>query len=662
MEEINFLRLALKGTPRRVAPFRVIPYFVLLKPSGGRDRMVELINIRGESSGLVPLDENSFTAPRDWRRWLARVGNFSWESGEGALEALQRDINFRLARREVTQLACYGCERPGTLWVLDDCAFADDGTIVIPDKNGIYRHNGRAYTFLRDKENHPIGDEGQSFRFKDLPRMRPSMGLVFDEKGQLQLQDGAKDDLDAVRDLLGSFLIHLKDSYDGYEGVMLIAGTVAFFAGPGLYRKCNAFPGIFISGEKGSGKTFTAKLLMALHGFTEIEAGLSFKTSSAVGTLIGSGQCANIPIWGDEYKETELKNPDTRGVIHSGFNRDTPSKWSKDGKTWAIRTAFLITGETTSGNAATMSRFVTAVASRGKWKGTEEEKLARFNWLQDNRRFLFAIGRVVLQHWGNFAARVSELLSEWERLPELAQCDPRARFTYGVSYAAFRALNEIIPIYDEKECRNFRDWMIEKTAASSHEVEERVTINQFWTMFVSALANKAFGNTPAELSKLMKLVKNHKATPPLGERQLKDGAANPRLAWSSYLLYFRPVPVLDLMRKYAHSQGLELPLDRVDLLAQMKDKPYFVPGPRQGHQQKFGKGCKVNLSCWCIDLDKFEELGRRIISDEEWVNSFHRDGNPENEGLPIEEWVDPRKGDLFILEDLLKEKERDGHA
>lgn len=177
-EENKYLKLALKGTPSRVAPFRVILRYVLVKPDGCRDRLVELINIRGESSGLVALDENSFTAPGDWRRWLARMGNFGWEKEEGPLQALQRDINFKLARREVAQLVCYGCERPGDLWVLDDCAFAKDGTIVLPDQQGIFWHAGRGYTFLRNSEKHPRGEEGQSFRMKCAPRMRPTWGLI----------------------------------------------------------------------------------------------------------------------------------------------------------------------------------------------------------------------------------------------------------------------------------------------------------------------------------------------------------------------------------------------------------------------------------------------------------------------------------------------------
>jgi len=165
-----FLKLALKGTPGLVAPFRVQPYYVLLKPDGGRDRLVRLINIRREISRVVALDENSFTAARDWRRWLARIGNYGWEKGDGPLQALQRDINFILARREVIQLVCYGCERPGALWFSDDCAYADNGTVLLPDGEGIFWHQGRGYTFLRDQENIPRGEEGQSFRLKSAPR------------------------------------------------------------------------------------------------------------------------------------------------------------------------------------------------------------------------------------------------------------------------------------------------------------------------------------------------------------------------------------------------------------------------------------------------------------------------------------------------------------
>jgi hypothetical protein len=657
-ESVLFLDLALKGTPHRVAPLRVVPCYVLVKPDGRRDRVVRLVNDRHEQSGLVALDEDSLTAPRDWRRWLATKGNYGWEGGERALQALQRDINFVLGRREVTQLICYGCERPGGLWFVDDCAYADDGALVLPDAQGIFRHQGRGYTFLRDQENLLVGDEGQSFRLKNVPRMQPGWGLVLTPAGKLELKEGVADDPAALQELLGDFVLHLNDSYGGYDGLLLIAATVAFFGGPEIYRLRAEFPGIWITGEKGSGKTYTARWTEAMHGFSELEAGLSFKTSSAVGAQIALGQCANIPVWGDEFKENELRDPNVRGVIHSGFNREIPSKYSENGRSRTIRTNFLLTGETSCANAATMSRYVSVVAARERRTGTPEEQRVRLEWLQEHRKFFFTIGRAVLRQRAKFTARMLEHLSAWERLPELSETDARGRFSHGVAYSAFLALNEIIPIYPAKACAQFQEWLIEKTTTANREVAERVKLNQFFKDLLSMLASGWFGKTPEELGRYFRIAENKKGQPQFSERQRRDAAADARCHLIVPWLAFQPGPVIALWNKYHRVQGLELPPSQADLRAELQVRPCFVEGPRQGHRMKFGPGAKTNSYCWVFNLAaEFEELGYRAVSDEVWENSFHREGNPENGRLPMDEWVDPRKGELFAFVDGLKKEQ-----
>ena len=119
----------------------------------------------------------------------------------------------------------------------------------------------------------------------------------------------------------------------------------------------------------------------------------------------------------------------------------------------------------------------------------------------------------------------------------------------------------------------------------------------------------------------------------------------------------RPGLVLAEMNKYMRNQGGVLPPSQGDLQAQLREHSYFVPGPRQGHQYKFGRGAKTNSYCWCIDLAVFEELGLREVSDEVWAASFYRDGVPENGVLPLDEWPDPRKGELFAIVDALKGEE-----
>ena len=656
-ERIFFIKLALKGTPSRVAPFWVQPYYVLIKPDGRRDRLVRLINNRNERTGVVALDQDSFTATRDWRRWLAGVGNFGWEKGESAFQALQRDINFLLARREVTQLVCYGCEDPGALWFLDDCAYAGDGTIIMPDGEGIFWHAGRGYTYLRDRDKTPQGEEAQSFRLKSPPRMSPSNGLVFDKSGKLQLQDGAMDDLQALRELLGSFIIYLNESYGGYDGLMLISAAVAYFGGPEIYHRRGEFPGIWITGEKGSGKTYTAKWLTAIHGFTELEAGLSFKTSSAVGAQIAMGQYANQPVWGDEFKENELRDGNVRGVVHGGFNREVPSKWASDGRVRTIRTNFLVTGESTCNNAATMSRFVSAVASRERRTGSEEEQMNRLTWLQDHRKFFFAIGRAVLQERATFAAKLVEHLAAWDRLPELAQTEPRGRFSSGVTFAAFLALNQIIPVYHPNDCADFKKWLIEKATVGTREISERVELNLFWKAVLAMLATGWFGKGPDDLGRYFKIVHNRRSVPKFSERQIKDTQEEPRRALVVPQIAIRTTLIFSKLNEYVRSQGGQLPPSQSDTQAQMRVHSYFVEPPPKGHQYKFGRGTTTNSYCWLIDLAVFPELGLREVSDQEWEASFYRDGNHENGFLPMEEWVDPRKGELFAIVEALQQKE-----
>lgn len=657
-EHIKFLKLALKGTPSRVASFRLVPCYVLIKPNGDRLRLVRIRSIRGELSGLIALDSKSFTAPRDFRHWLTQNGNLSWQGGERQLQALQQDIDFQLAYRNVIQLVCYGCERVDGLWFVDDCAFAPDGTQILPDEDGIFWHLGKGYKFLRNAEQVPLGEEEQAFRLKPAPAMQPDKGLMLDANGDFSLQSDVPDDPVAIQQLLGNLVLHLNASYGGHDGAMLVAATLASFAGPDLFADYHQFPGIWITGEKGSGKTFTAKWLMGLHGVTGIASGLSFKTSTAVGMQIAMGQYANIPIWGDEFKESELRDASIIGVIHGGFNREVATKWSVDGRVRTIRSNLLITGESACSNAATMSRFITAVAAREKRSGGGEEQRQRLQWLQQHQKYFFTIGRMILRNRQRFVASMKQHLQKWEESSEVAMVEPRARFTYGVSFASFMALQDLIPIYDAKRCAEFRIHLIRKTISAAEELATLTDVVRFFEILINAVKAGVFGRSASELSRSFKFAANPKSNPPLSKLQLEDAAEHPYLAWKSGILYFQPGVVIDLLRKWLYSQGLPFPLSQADLLRQLKSKGYWVtPTHKQGHQQRFGKNADKPSYCWAIDLDKFAELGLFLVSDEEWIASLHTDGDAARPRIAPKEWIDPRRGPLFAIVDALEEKE-----
>jgi hypothetical protein len=111
-DRYTFYDELLKGFPKDVSDFNMDCRFVLVKGAYGedRDRMVVLKN-HLQTSGVIALDPKSFTAPRDFKLWVAKAGPFNWSTGEQELEMLREDINNLSAHNEVFEpdlvwLAC----------------------------------------------------------------------------------------------------------------------------------------------------------------------------------------------------------------------------------------------------------------------------------------------------------------------------------------------------------------------------------------------------------------------------------------------------------------------------------------------------------------------------------------------------------------------------
>lgn len=655
-QQLAAIELLLKGSPQLIAPFRVIPYYVLKKPNGARERLVRIINNRYEDTGIVSLPSHDFTAPRDWRLWLADRGNLGWKGGERELQALQLDINHRLARREVLQQVFHGCERPGGLWFFDDVAL-DTGLEVLPDKEGIFWHRRQGFTFLRNQDGVPIGDENQQFRITTGAKMNPGLGLRREANGRFFLEKGA-DDAEALMGLAGELATALHKSFAEYDGFLLLAAFASYAVAPEIYRARGEFPGIWIAGEKGSGKTVAAKVCMAMWGFAELDQPMSFKSSTTVNAIITLGQLANIPDWGDEYKEGQIKEEAIKNIIHCGFNREIPGKWSPDGTTRKIRTNFIVTGESTCDNAATMDRYLTVNAARENWRGDVAQCDERFKWLLANRKHFFVIIRALLKRRAEFVQTVEQTLAEWEQIPELALAEPRGKFSHGVAYAALLALLKIIPFAPQEMVLNMKEWFIKRTLRSSREVRQQVNVNQFLSDMVSAVRANAFGNTPAELRKYFKVREYDPGTPVVTPHQQSAGLEKEMFRWKSYYFYMVPGSVVEVMKAWKRKSGSPLPLDLRDLSRQLSARAFWVKpaDTRTMHSQKFTGNSPS--SCWCLLVDKLPDIGFVPVSDEEFEASKYENNDPAS-GRYLghdDEWIDPRKGDLFYLIELLLKK------
>lgn len=249
-----------------------------------------------------------------------------------------------------------------------------------------------------------------------------------------------------------------------------------------------------------------------------------------------------------------------------------------------------------------------------------------------------------------------ELVKDWVASPDLAQTSDRVRTVYGVGFAAFVAMSQMLHAYAPDDHAKFREGMIRRCAAAVVDVRSQVNVNQFWSDVVAGVKSDAFGHTKAELSSIFHIIKKP-ASPPENPEQVDEFYCP---TWYNYRLYFQPDPVIEKLRAHQRKGGRTPPLDRNDLRSQMQTRPYWIPGPnKKPWKQRFGlKGSKTLESCWCIDLDR-HELGYQAVSDAEWKASFCPDGDvarAQETGVYLEkgQWVDPRKGDLYFLVDLLE--------
>lgn len=623
--------LALLGVPEQFTDFFVRPYYILEKETEELRRLVRIYNIHGETTPMLDLDGESLSAPKPLRVWLNRKANVTWGAGERELQALQFDLSAALAHKRVFEVPYFGWHAKSQIWFFDDVAIGD-GFEVLPDKDSkIFWHGGKGYK---------VGDtdhEGETFHH-GRPKMHPGQA----DKEIWPVEEGEDPVQTAVREI-GA---RLWDSLGGPEGFMALGSVCAYAAAPELYHDQSGFPGLWMHGQPGKGKSSMARWLIQIMGIDK-ESGIPLK-SSVTGVKIVLQQYSNLPAWFEESQTTTEK--DMLEMMKYAFGREASVKMSFGSKPRVVRTTPIITGVATSSDGQIRQRYPHILVS-------DKKRLANhFPWFQKERKKFFIIGRYLLRNRKVFVDGVMEALRGWVEDPELEKVEQRTRYVHGVLYAAFVSLSQMLKAHLTSDLAKYRSAVLAHCVASNAQVGDHVDVNLFWSQLLSAFKTGVFGYTKSDLRKLFKATKRgespHPPDVPFAEGHNPDDCPQCRgPKWPSYSFYIAPQPVLDHLAKQLRAQGREIPLHIQDLGAQMSQQKYWVP-PKPGygrwHKQKFGYGkdsAGSATNCWCVDVD-LHDMGYTAVSDPVLRESWEAPG-----GLSVnrEDWVDPRKGDLFAL-------------
>jgi hypothetical protein len=496
------------------------------------------------------------------------------------------------------------------LWFFDDCAFAR-GKLLLPDEFNNYWLDGTGYCHA---------DRGRETEFlQGRPKMHPGVKLAdcdlsFDE---WQMAPASNDEAALMVGFWREICRRLYETIGGFDSYLGLGWMLSFAAAPEIFRAFRLFPGCWVHGQMGSGKTSVVEWLMAIWGFV-VQAGTG-KKATAVGLLQQGESYSNLPVWVDEFRQGET-GEDVLGVLRDAFNRQSTPKWTQDGVLRKLRTAFVVSGESTSSDAATRSRYVHLQVS-------ESRRIKNhYGWFSRHKGNFFHFGRLLMERRGEYVKVVLCYLRSWMNLCELANVNERHKIVHGVAWAGWMGMCALLDgqSHEAKEGKAFKAFLIAHTLAAAQDVMSDTNINVFFNYWIQGFKD---GEIPLDC---FRLEKQELSEPPGAVGQGR---------WTAYFLWADYERLLIALRKWLSKMGASVPLERNDLRDQMSKNPYWVHGK---WRTRFGTG-GATTAAWVISVDQ-HPLGYRPVSDEE----FERYRQNPDEG-------DPRKGPLFEIVHALEQ-------
>ena len=641
-------RKTLKATkfgqiPETISDFYFQPQYVLKRINGTRTRMVIIRNVHGAVSPVVGLPWDELGSPVKLRDWLHKnITGASWDGGQSELTALHEDFAHAFVWKEVVEIPLRGYDAKSQNWFFEDMAFSADGEYAPDPKTGIFwiKNAGEihGYSFARDSDGRARDREDDVFR-QGVPSMHP----------------GRKDSIPETTALFQDVLVKLPEALGGMEAFMALGMVFASAAGPEIFKEWSCFPGLWIHGEQGEGKSALVRWLIRIWGFSK-DKGLPLpsddqRTTLTLAALSGAlGQYGELPLWLDEYQCGTASW--VRSILKNSYDRAEGAKKDYGSSPREFLASVIVSGVATSSEPQTRSRFAHIQVS------SQNRTADHYRWFQANSQEFYRLGRFLLRNRKRFVVSALEAMRTWIANESMHGVDDRARMVHGLAYAGLHAACEVFNV--AVDLKSFRTWLADHCQRSAAEIQASVSVDLFWREVLNALESGAFGHTAAERRQYFSVIEDKLAISPVSEYQVKAGAGESFKAWKSYFLYFRPGPLIELLRVSKRRSGENLPISQSDLLSQMRTRPYWhLAKHPSGHRQKFGG--KSTQTCWCIKVD-FHPMGYVRIGDVDFDASLVQAGESPAAFL-ADSWVDPRKGDLFaLLESLQPKRNEEGVA
>lgn len=401
-------------------------------------REVVLVDEFGKHSKSFALPSEPMVKRDSFANFVMNKGNYIWRGTNDDLVKIWQGLFLEDDGKYIVEPDHIGWLPDENIFLFGNVAFDAKGNELTPDKHGI---------FWREK--HGI---------KPIP-ISVSSGKGSINEGIPIISDFNLD----IKDVHKRFV----DTIGLYEANMLLGWIAAVIYMEEVFKVCNCFPFLFVTGRRGSGKSTVAEWAMNCFGIETGGKMASDTTPVAIQRYLS--YYSSLPVFIDEYRNTKnitYKN----GFLRNVYNRQSAGKGIKasfgvrEGK---VRGTLLISGEETPEDNALLTRCVVVnVIMKNRADN-------HFNWFQTHKSALSNITYRLIANKSKNIDQFMENLSGGKDFFIKNGLDDRMAINYSTIGSGYSMLFGDLPV-------DFRNYLAQESQKVKCEYDKEHAMQVFW--------------------------------------------------------------------------------------------------------------------------------------------------------------------------------------
>lgn len=622
-DEIRRLRAAAKAAetilyrfPKSFTDFTATSkYKVLVTETDGSIRHDRLINFRdrnGVRSRAFQMSSKLMRSAQELRSFFISMGCYHWFGGQEECDMWGQELDVMNYQKTIEEIDTYGWNKDGKFYLLGDCAVLDGGRFVFPDRNGIIWVNG---TGFKNSDNMACFTSRPPILFPDAKSPKEAYEAIDWEVERKE-----------VAVIWSEMLADYYETMGGYAGYCWVAGIIQYLSHPEVRKEIGGKPGLWVQGEKGSGKTKTTEFCMRALGFP-----MNYGYISLGGTKIGVErslcQFSNLPFHIDEWRN-ENADPKLEDLLRNCYNETATPKGTPNGNKGVRKlipsTIPIVTGEDGTSDSALRSRYVRIIASQSYGKsrsddgedqtvGDQQKRDARYYRIMERSEQYHRIGRFLFKNRTQFSELTINLTKQFCATSSVMERikDSRARQVHGVFLGALFAAQSLLfdnQVFGQPINSGVMNWFVSHGAESAEETERDVFRRLFFHETVTMIDRGVQG-----INKLIRVRRGQLDSD--GRLGLYDAINAPE---GRFYVLIRASELFAEYKADKRKRGENAPIAQHNILAELRTQPAWVPAPRNDktRQHRFSIAGEKNSKAvwWVLDYSRLDSELKNIFS------------------------------------------------